>query len=203
MFDEADDGSVTVWLQQLKAGDRAALRPLWDGYFARLVALARRRLRSVPRSIADGEDVALSAFDSFCQGVVGGRFADLDDRDDLWRLLFVITTRKAVREIKYERAQKRGGGKVVSASSLGTSEDGAKCVLDTTIGREPSPDFTAEVAEESRRLLAALGNDQLSQLAVWKMEGYTNAEIAVKIGRSIPTVERKLAGIRRAWTGQA
>src|SRR5262245_28813364 len=83
-------GSVTIWLSQLKAGDTAAAQHLWQGYYRRLVGLARQRLQGRPRAVADEEDVALSAFDSFCQGVERGRFPQLDDRDDLWQLLVVL-----------------------------------------------------------------------------------------------------------------
>ena len=93
---------VTVWLQQLKAGDPNAAKPLWDGYFARLVALARTRLKALPRAAADEEDVALSAFDSFCRGAAEGRFPRLDDRDDHWQVLFVLTTRKAIGLVRHE-----------------------------------------------------------------------------------------------------
>jgi hypothetical protein len=42
-------GSVTAWIEQLKAGDTAAAAPLWQGYFRRLVGLARQRLGAAPR----------------------------------------------------------------------------------------------------------------------------------------------------------
>jgi DNA-directed RNA polymerase specialized sigma24 family protein len=200
MPDASDDDAVTPWLEQLKAGDPAAAAPLWQAYYARLVALARRRLRPVPNAIADEEDVALSAFDSFCRGVDDGRFPKLDDRDDLWRLLFAITTRKARGQVRYETRDKRGGGKVAPASAVG---GGTVDVLAGAAGREPSPAFAAEVADECRRLLAGLDDEHLRQIAVWKMEGYTNAEIAGKIGRAVPTVERKLALIRLAWSRTA
>src|SRR4051794_24633865 len=70
-------GSVTHWLDHLQAGDPTAAEKLWDSYFQRLVALARARLQGVPRSAADEEDVALSAFDSFCRGAQRGRFPQL------------------------------------------------------------------------------------------------------------------------------
>ena len=69
----ASEGSVTSWLDQLKAGDTAAAQPLWEAYFRRLVALARGKLQGAPRRAADEEDVALSAFDSFCRGAEQGR----------------------------------------------------------------------------------------------------------------------------------
>jgi DNA-directed RNA polymerase specialized sigma24 family protein len=192
-------GSVTIWLAQLKAGDSAAAGPLWEGYFARLVAVARGKLRAAPRGAADEEDVALSAFNSFCQGVECGRFPRLDDRDDLWQVLFVITARKAVSLARRECREKRGGGRVVQASAMGSGENSAEDVLGGLAGSEPSPEFAAQVAEECQRLLSLLDEGNLRQLAIWKMEGFTNAEIAAKLGKSIPTVERKLARLRNLW----
>jgi hypothetical protein len=59
--------------------------------------------------MADQEDVALSAFDSFCRNAEEGRFPHLDDRDNLWRLLVVITARKASKLVRAEGRLERGG----------------------------------------------------------------------------------------------
>src|SRR5262249_55948531 len=104
-------GSVSRWLQQLQQGKTAAAQPLWERYFPRLVELARKKLRDAPRRGTE-EAVALSAFDSFCRNAADGRFPQLADRDDLWRLLVVITARKAAHLARDERRQKRGGGAV-------------------------------------------------------------------------------------------
>jgi DNA-directed RNA polymerase specialized sigma24 family protein len=194
----APEGSVTYWIHLLRAGDQAALEKLWEGYFRRLVGLARARLRDAPLRAADEEDVALSAFDSFYRGVQEGRFPRLLDRDDLWQLLVVLTARKASNLARDERAQKRGGGAVRHASALpGAGEEGQ--AFADLIGREPDPAFAAQVGEECRRLLGQLEDAELRSVAVWKMEGHTNEEIAALLDRSLPTVERKLARIRRAW----
>jgi DNA-directed RNA polymerase specialized sigma24 family protein len=55
------------------------------------------------------------------------------------------------------------------------------------------------VAEECRWLLESLGDGELRAVALWKMEGYTNEEIAAKMGRKVLTVTRKLNMIRRLW----
>ena len=89
-------GSVTHWIAELRAGDPAAAQKLWERYFSRLVGLARQKLHALPRRAADEEDVALSAFDSFCRGVEQDRFPHLEDRDNLWQLLVTITARKAL-----------------------------------------------------------------------------------------------------------
>ena len=183
----ADD--VTHWLGRLRAGDPDAAGPLFETYFARLVGLARARLRAAPRRAADEEDVALSAFDSFCRGAEAGRFPRLDDRDDLWQVLLVLCSRKAADLARREGRLKRGGGR--SAQELDPRE---------VAGGGPSPEFAALVADECRHLLDQLGDDTLRQVAVWKLEGYTSAEIAARLGRAEGTVERKLALIRKAWS---
>ena len=192
--------SVTTWVEQLRAGNRAAARHLWDRYFPRLVGLARKRLRGMPRRAADEEDVALSAFASFCRAAAQGRFPRLDDRDDLWQVLMMLTARKAINLIERERSQKRGGGRVMSAAAKGGASGGSEAdALAELPASGPTPEFAAEVAEECRRRLEALGDDELRGVVVDKMEGYTNEEIAARRGWSLGKVERKLRLIRKTW----
>src|SRR5262249_43327597 len=145
------DDTVTDWLGPLRDGDPAAGRLLWERYFHPLADVARRRLRGAAGCIADGEDVALSAFDSFCRRAADGRFPDLLDRDGLWRLLMVLTVRKAARQVRDARRRKRGGGAVVVSGDA--EADGEVGLLEQVMSREPSPESAAEAAEEYRRLL--------------------------------------------------
>lgn len=192
--------SVTLWMRQLQAGDTDAAQPLWERYFAELVRLARARLRGARCGLADEEDVALSAFDSFCRGVGAGRFPQLSDRNNLWSILVTLTARKAIDLANHEARQKRGGGRVVGESALAEDEERG---LEQVVGAEPTPAFAAQVAEECRRLLALLDTGELRTLATWKMEGYTSAEIADKLGCAEVTVERRLRLIRKRWEKEA
>jgi DNA-directed RNA polymerase specialized sigma24 family protein len=184
----SSSGSVTHWIRELQAGNDLAAQKLWEKYFHRLVGLAHGRLKHLPRRVADEEDVALSAFDSFCRGAEQGRFPQLSDRDDLWQLLVMLTGRKAVDLVQQESRQKRGGGKVQ-----------ADVELEQIIGSEPTPEFAAQLADECRHLLAMLDDPELCSIALWKLEGYTNAEIAQKLGYVVVTIERRLRLIRGIW----
>jgi DNA-directed RNA polymerase specialized sigma24 family protein len=194
----AGEESVTDWIGQLKAGDSAAAEQLWGRYFERLVGLARDQLRGTPRRAADEEDVALSAFDSFCRGAEHGRFPELLHRDNLWRLLVTITLRKAHDLRRNEWRQKRGGGEVLTESELPVEAG-----LEQFVSREPSPELAAQVAEQCRRLLGCLDDAALQSLALWKMEGYTNDDLAARLGCGLRTVERKLRLIRQLWREEA
>jgi DNA-directed RNA polymerase specialized sigma24 family protein len=193
-------GSVTHWIGQLKAGDPVAAQKLWEGYFQQMVELARHRLQGTPRRAADEEDVALSAFTSFCRGAAAGRFPQLRDRDNLWDLLVALTAHKAVDLVRHERRLKRGGRRPDLAVRPGSPHLPAEEPdLEQIIGREPTPEFALQVAEECEQLLARLSDDAMRSTALWKMEGSTNAEIAAKLGCTVRTVERKLRMIRKLW----
>jgi DNA-directed RNA polymerase specialized sigma24 family protein len=195
-----DQGSITGWIAGMKAGDLAAAQPLWERYFARMVDLARGRLRASGRlgrdAACDEEDAALSAFDSLCTGLARGQFPQLADRDDLWRLLVVITTRKVRAQARRRSRQKRGAGQVQPACDCVEpySDDD---LLARVVGSEPTPEFAVMVAEEYRRLLDRLGDDVLRKVAVLRIEGFTTDAIAVELGCARRTVARQLALIRR------
>jgi DNA-directed RNA polymerase specialized sigma24 family protein len=185
----ASEGSVTNWLGQLREGDAAAAQRLWERYFLNLVGLARGKLQGAARAVADEEDVALSAFDTFCRNAEQGRFPNLNDRDGLWRLLMAITTRKAAHLLRDQRRLKRGGP--------AAAPDEAD--LEQVLSREPAPEFASQVAEECQRLLRLLGDKELEAVALWKMEGYTVEEIADKLGYAPRSIKRKLGLIRGLW----
>jgi DNA-directed RNA polymerase specialized sigma24 family protein len=138
--------------------------------------------------------VALSAFDSFCRAAEAGRFPRLDDRDDLWQVLLVITARKAC-----DLAQREGRDRRDWRRSQPL--DGAEAVEPSS--PEPGPEVAAQAAEGLGRLLALLPDEQMRAIALRKLEGHTNPEIAGLLGCSPATVERRLALIRRFWDREA
>jgi RNA polymerase sigma factor (sigma-70 family) len=174
---------VTLWISQLKEGQHDAARRLLERYFRRLVGLARARLQGQPALADHDEDIALSAFKSLCLGAERGRFPRLDDRDDLWRLLALLTVRKAIDLLRRQRPEQ----------ALTPAD------LEGLLSREPQPELAVEVAEECRRLLERLGDGELRAVALWKVEGHSNEEIASRLGCVVRSVERKLQRIRILW----
>ncbi|MGZ6266740.1 MAG: ECF-type sigma factor [Candidatus Limnocylindrales bacterium] len=202
-------GSVTQHIVALKAGDEAAVQPLWDRYFEHLARLVRAHLRATrTRSIvADEEDMALSAIQSVCDGIQNGRFPQLDDRDDLWKLLVCVARCKVLDQRKHEAREKRGGGKVVTEADLAADDDAARpldqldptAVIYQTARGEPTPEFAALVAEEYARRMDQLGDPELCRIAELKLACFTNQEIAQAIGRSLRTTTLRLEKIRKLW----
>ena len=182
--------SITRWLDVLRAGDIQASRVLWERFLDRMLGAARRRLAGVPKRVADEEDVVVVAFERFLHGVREGRFPRLNDRDDLWAILFTLTDRAALRQVRDQNRDKRGGGDVRGDSALAIAEPVADI---------PTPAEEAAMQEDMARLLAALRDDELRRIALARMEGYSNADIARQIDRTEVTVERRLRLIRERW----
>ncbi len=191
LLESESRGSVQHWIAQLKAGDPQIIRLLWERYYPRLVKLARKKLRGQARRAADEEDIALEALHSFCLDAAQNKFPQLRTHDDVWSLLVLITAREALALKQARHHRKRGGSGILG---LGGEHD-----LDRIVGSEPSPAFAIEVAEEQQRLLWLLPSDDLRQVAQWKLEGWTNEEIAVKLDCHVRTIGRKLKQIRETW----
>jgi DNA-directed RNA polymerase specialized sigma24 family protein len=198
-----DQGSITQWIGDLRGGRSVASEKLWERYYVRLVGLARKKLRDVPRRVSDEEDVVVKAFHSFCAGAAEGRFPKLGDRDDLWQVLVVLTARKAADQLKHQYRQKRGA-ELVRGDSLRLEDMNGeqRALIDQVAGSEPTPEFALQLTEECERLLAQLNDETLRSVALAKMDGYTNDEIAERLNVKTRTIERKLSLIRDIWSKQ-
>lgn len=188
---EPEPGSISQAFQQLQQGDAAAAAALWERYFPRLLGLARKTLAGRPQRVADEEDVAQCAFASFVRRVQEGSFGAGLNRDDVWSLLGVFAVRKAKKQVRRENAAKRGEGRVIDEAGLAArNEDlGLDSFADVPVGH-----FDLHCEE----LLGQL-EDELRTIAVLRMLGHTNREIAEQLRCTERRIERKLAVIRERW----
>lgn len=194
------ENEIQQWIAQLERGEPQASQQLWEAFYSKLVVQARRRLGGLPRREADEEDVALSAINSFIKAARNGRFPLLRDETDLWRLLVVITSRKISAQRRRHFRVVNNQGKVRGESVFQGYDQDDGGGIDACAGYLPTPLFSAQVAEECQALLDKLGDPELQDVARWKMEGYDNKEIGVKLGLSERGVQRRLTIIRKCWT---
>ncbi|MCC9599122.1 LuxR C-terminal-related transcriptional regulator [Stieleria sp. JC731] len=187
----SDSNEVTQWIEQVKQGDSLAEHQLWQHYFDRLARSVRQNLRGQNRAISDEEDIVASVFESFYQAAEAGRFPDLSDRDALWRLLLKMSARKAIDKRRHEHRQRRGDG-AQPRPMLGPDGE----LLIQVAGDQPTPEMVAMMAESMQQLFDLLGEGEVKSIAIAKLEGHSNAEIAKSLGCSERTIERRLHLIR-------
>jgi RNA polymerase sigma factor (sigma-70 family) len=187
-------GSTDLAVRDMAAG------MIWQRYFRELLNLARRNLDRRARHRADEEDVLQSMFHSFCVRQARGDY-HLANRDGLWRLLVTITLRKARNASKAQRREMRDLAREQPvAAAVAFDSVSESWELEQMDAAGPSPAEAALLNEALERRLQSLGNAELRQIALWRLEGYSNREIAERLGCTERSVERKLERIRSKWT---
>lgn len=194
----SQSGSVTNWIEGLKAGDQSAAQQIWNRYCQRLVGLARKKLGRASRRYEDEDDAVQKAFTALYLGARDGKFPLLNDRNDLWSLLVRITVHKAVDQIIAANRRKHGSGKVGGHSALkAAGSQGEPISFDDLMQRGPGPETLVIWREEFERMLGCLGDDTLRKIAELSAAGDTAEEIAEKLECARTTVFRKLRLIRK------
>jgi DNA-directed RNA polymerase specialized sigma24 family protein len=88
---------------------------------------------------------------------------------------------------------------VCDAAGENTGDDTTGAILDRIDSDGPTPAEAALLNEALEQRFQRLNDPGLRQIALWKLEGYTNQEIAGKLECTLRTVERKLERIRAYW----
>jgi hypothetical protein len=192
-------GTLTRFADDLRSPndqvrDEAA-RYIWEEYSERLAAIARKRLSGWIATRENEEDVLQNMFKSFCR-LQQEASQGLRDRDELWGQLVLITVRKVANVANRHTAACRDVRREVR-SPAESQQDGRwpTWTLDDVRDSTPSPDVVIALEEELKSLLSALSSEQ-KKVAILRMDGYTNEEIAKKVGRSVSAVELKFKIIR-------
>ena len=171
----------------LRMREAEAISQLWVDYFPRMYGLACSKLGGLSSGGEDAEDAAVAAFWSFCDAIAQGAFPRLTDERELWAVLSTLTARHCSNQLRRGRAQKRDRGRETTVTTAAEIESHAH-----------SPSESLELQEQAELLLAELP-ESLREIALLKLDGYTNQEVAVELGCVQRTVERKLAAIRGIW----
>jgi DNA-directed RNA polymerase specialized sigma24 family protein len=197
VLDEAPTASyeastVTGIIQRVRIGDEVAAQELWNQYSEQIIEVARHSLKNSSRRVQDEEDVA---------GITAGGFPELDHRDQLWRLLVVITTRKAAAIIEKDPRQKRSSGDVRGDSAVMSRENegGVQGSFDQLESEKVPPDIAIVVADQTRQLLGSLPDETSQLIAALKIDGFTHQEIGDRLSINTRTVEQRLKQIRELW----
>lgn len=183
-------GSVSRLIGDLQRGSEAAATELWARFQPRLIQFARSRLDRSAKTVADEEDVVVMAFKSFLHRTSAGDYPELSNRDEFWRLLVTITARKASNQIRDQNCQKRRPSETEGIAQISPA---------SLVSSLPTPQFTASMNDQLNHLLDVLRDDELRQIVMLRLDGYTSQEIADELKRSLSTVERRLHLIREKW----
>jgi RNA polymerase sigma factor (sigma-70 family) len=195
------DHSVSQFIDGLREGDEHAAQVVWERFVFRLVELASRKLKAARRA-EDEEDIVQRAFADFFRQVQRGRFPQLHDRHDLWQVLCMLVDRRAIDAVRRQNSRKQGQGRVQGESffcSKNASGEHVSGLAGSPDLLMPTPELAMEMSEVLRQRLDQFESDEHRQVALLKLRGFTNREIAGQLGSSVRTVERWLDKMRQCW----
>ena len=187
--------SISEWIAGLKEGQQRAAAKLWTRFFHQIRSVARQKLGAVPGAARDEEDLAMSTMQAVFAGAQEGRFEQFENRDDFWQLVLVILSRKASNIRRTLLARKET---LVSDLTNPGIPDNPWQILEQAAQTRPLEYGIDSLGIECEELLALL-EDRLQRVALLKMAGMTNEEIAASLQRSVTSIERYLQTIRKTW----
>lgn len=194
-------GSVTRYVHALRSPDSQlrdeAARVIFERFAPRLKLLVRRHLDNRILRREDEQDILQAMFASFYQGQAEGRSAP-GSRHELWKLLVRITMCKVVNTAHRHMAERRDVRRERPEHHHDPDDSRfPQWMLDHVDRAQPTAEEQVLVVDEIRRLIQSLDDDRLRQIVVWKLEGFTNKEISLMMGKTVRSVEMKLQLIRK------
>ena len=164
---------------------------VFERFARRLIALARTHVDVRLQHKIDPEDVVQSVYKSFLL-----RYKDLPLDDEtaggLWSLLTLITLRKCADRVRYYRAECRDVAREASAAPHSDAVEPWR----EAIGREPTPEQAAVLAETVESLLRDLTSQERPVVEL-SLQGYSTQEIGERLGRAERSVRRLRERVRR------
>lgn len=183
-----DFSDSRVLVDRCRAGDANAARQLFERYVDRLVAVARRRLSQPITSRVDPEDIVQSVFRTFFGRLKGGQF-QLDQQNDLCKLLVRITVNKTLRQVAYQKAAKRDPGQEAHG------DEGDRESVLQLLARDPAPEEAVAFLDQLEHFLLQLLPEERRILEM-RVQGYSNEEICKELGIYDRKIRRVLERIR-------
>ncbi len=172
----------------LRCGDEKLAKEIFDQYLDRLVGMARKRISQRLASRIDAEDIVQSVFRTFFVRARQGQF-EINDPDDICKMLARITVHKTFRQVAHHLAGKRS-----AARETAQSEDQQE-LIQTLKGREPTPEEAAGLLDQMEHFLAQMKPEDREILEM-RMQGHSSQEISEKLGISDRKVRRLMERIR-------
>jgi RNA polymerase sigma factor (sigma-70 family) len=184
--------SLSACLPKLLAGDDKTFDLAFQQFFERICLVVKQQFQNNKFRHADEEDIALSVFNALHQAIQNKKYEQLEDTRQLFNLLKTIAKNKAIGLLRAEESLKRGAGRLRGDSVFAKPDELVGNGWDMVQGAEPAPDYIAALNDSWQNALGQLTAD-LQRIALLKIQGYENLEIAQELGISLSTVERRVA----------
>ena len=180
-------------LSRARLGDRSAIEELVKEYEPEVRLVARVRLGTALRPYLDSVDLVQSVHRSVLLGLRQDKF-DISSPEKLVALALTIVRRKVARHWRRLRRQSRAN--VAESCSENLPE-----LLLSLSSPELDPSDAVALRDQIERLFSRL-DDTERRLMELRLEGFTTAEVARKLGLKSDVLRVRLSRLRRRLRDQ-
>jgi RNA polymerase sigma factor (sigma-70 family) len=186
---QAMENEAKLLVEQWRQGDQDAASKLYAQYFERLMRIVSGQLLQSYQQQVEPEDVLQSAFGTVFKRISNGDFRFENDQD-VWKLLVTVTLNKVRGRIRFLNAERRD----IRRTRRGETD--FDLVLAEQLSKNPGVQEAVEFADLVRDIYGLLPEDE-TQVLQLRIEGYSQQEIADKLGVTDRTVRRMWDRIRQ------
>lgn len=184
----ADAYDFDELLTRARSGDESAMAALVERYEPEVRMVARIRLGAVLRRHLDSVDLVQSVHKSLMLGLRADRY-DISTPEQLIALALTIVRRKVSRQWrKLKRQQSLSGG--------GSEAEDLPSLIATLSASDSDPAQIASIREATAHVLSRV-NETETRVIELRLEGYTTAEVARRLGLDADVLRVKLSRLRR------
>jgi len=191
----ADDDQWQRLIQGLRSGDQAVMNDFFREFGASLERIAEKQLPAGLKRRVGAEDVVQSACRTFFRRAQGGEF-QLEDSENLWRLMCAITLTKVREQMRFHLRKKRSLQNELPLTPVGETESVAAF---EPVADEQSPAEALEFAEQFQQIMTGLDREE-QQVIDLKLQDLSNDDVAEQLGCSERTVRRILKKVQAVLT---
>ena len=186
-----DDVTDSELIENWQSGDEAAATVLYERYLQKLLNLVGQHLSRKFNPRFDPEDVVQSVFHSMFRRARAGNFTFQDD-SDFWKLLLTIALNKVRNKVRHHQAEKRDPSRESRVQNVDRPDE---YIIDR-LCHKPTALETVSFADLFTVVLDSL-EPREQQLIHYRLEQYTQKEIAQQLNVDERTVRRMFVRIRQ------
>jgi RNA polymerase sigma factor (sigma-70 family) len=215
LTNEPFDGSTTIIVNKIAAGDRIALEEFVHRYNRKMVRMASRYMRRLRAHLVtcDAEDAVNDTLIKLYRRALEGELPCVESSIKFWKMFFSMLKVEIRGALDRDAATKRGGPGVRRSRSQrrpgDTPDDSPRLrrdgfrldylSVDEIYSLLPPRHDLALIQIEIEEFLQHLGDPITRRIATLKLESYTNEQIAELLEYNERTIERRLTFIRKRF----
>lgn len=173
---------IDAWIESVRNGNNRAFEEFWASCIGEVLVRCRRKLCYNDRCICYEDDLASEVMISIWKELCDHRSMHFRTRSDLWVGVLRTIDQLSINRFRFLNRKKR-----------------LRIKNPRNVACENPELIHVDLQESWCCYVASLDSEKDRKIAAWIANGYESADIAIQVGLSRRSSQRRVASIRRRW----